>query len=404
MAVGLGNTTILNQTTDLAKKSYAALITRLMPNGSAPLFGMTSMLPTKTALQFEHGYFSKTMLFPQIVVSGAGELIGATTFTIVANSNLMPGMMFRNDATGENVIVNSVLSTTSITVTRAVGTVAAAAWAASQTASMVGNAFEESSIRPAPQYIVPARTTNYTQIFRNSWGVSGTVAATQTIAGEGNIAENKNDAAMFHAVDIEKALFFGQKFLGTRNGQPFHTMDGLVNRILTDASGNITTLGATTTFTQLEAAVDPVFETATDPKVANERVMFVGGTARKVLNAIGRLNGTYFLSADTNTYGLRYETFRLSRGQFNVIEHPLFNSNATWKKMAVVVDLTSFAIAYLGNRNTMYQEYGVDGRDVDPVDNGIDAVGGTFTTECTTEIRNPSASAVLYNFTAGAQG
>lgn len=401
MAVGLGNTTILNQTTDLAKKSYAALITRLMPNGSAPLFGMTSMLPTKTALQFEHGYFSKTMLFPSLVVSGAGQATGDGTFTIVANSNLMPGMLFRNNLTGENIVINTVVSSTSVTVTRAVGTVAAGAWAASQAANMVGNAFEESSIRPAPQYIVPARVTNYTQIFRNSWGMSATVESTQTIAGSGNRAENKNDAAMFHAVDLEKALFFGQKFLGTRNGQPFHTMDGLVNRIQTDASGNITTLGATTNFTQLEAAVDPVFETATDPKVANERIMFVGGTARKVLNAIGRLNGTYFLSADTNTYGLRYETFRLSRGTFNVIEHPLFNSNADWKKMGVIVDLTSFNIAYLGDRNTKYQEYGTDGV---PVDSGIDAVGGTFTTECTTEITNPSASGVLYNFTAGAVG
>jgi hypothetical protein len=401
MPVGLGNTTILNQTTDLARKSYAALITRLMPNGSAPLFGMTSMLPTKTALQFEHGYFSKTMLFPSLTVTAAGQTGADTTFTIVANSNLMPGMMFRNDVSGENIVINTVASTTSVTVTRAVGTVAAVAWAANQTASMVGNAFEESSIRPAPQYIVPARTTNYTQIFRNSWGISATVESTQTIAGSGNVAENKNDAAMFHAVDIEKALFFGQKFLGTRNGQPFHTMDGLVNRIQTDASGNITTLGATTNFTQIEAAVDPVFEIATDPKVANERVMFVGGTARKVLNAIGRLNGTYFLTADTNTYGLRYETFRLSRGTFNVIEHPLFNSNPTWKKMGVVVDLTSFNIAYLGDRNTKYQEYGTDGT---PVDSGIDAIGGTFTTECTTEITNPSASAVLYNFTNGAVG
>jgi len=401
MPVGLGNTTILNQTTDLAKKSYAALITRLMPNGSAPLFGMTSMLPTKTALQFEHGYFSKTMLFPSLTVSAAGQATGDGTFTIVANNNLMPGMLFRNNLTGENIVINTVVSSTSVTVTRAVGTVAAGAWAASQAANMVGNAFEESSLRPAPQYIVPARVTNYTQIFRNSWGMSATVESTQTIAGSGNRAENKNDAAMFHAVDLEKALFFGQKFLGTRNGQPFHTMDGLVNRIQTDASGNITTLGATTNFTQLEAAVDPVFETATDPKVANERIMFVGGTARKVLNAIGRLNGTYFLSADTNTYGLRYETFRLSRGTFNVIEHPLFNSNADWKKMGVIVDLTSFNIAYLGDRNTKYQEYGTDGT---PVDNGIDAVGGTFTTECTTEITNPSASGVLYNFTAGAVG
>jgi hypothetical protein len=59
---GVFNTSQITQ--DLAKKSFAAMITRLMPNGTAPLFGLTSMLKEETAYQFEHGYFSKTMIFP----------------------------------------------------------------------------------------------------------------------------------------------------------------------------------------------------------------------------------------------------------------------------------------------------------------------------------------------------
>jgi hypothetical protein len=86
---------------------------------------------------------------------------------------------------------------------------------------MVGNAFEEASLRPQSMVIVPSRITNYTQIFRNTWAISKTLGATLNIAGSGNMAESRQDCAAFHAADIEKALFFGQKFLGSRNGQPF---------------------------------------------------------------------------------------------------------------------------------------------------------------------------------------
>ncbi len=42
--------------------------------------------------------------------------------------------------------------------------------------------------------------------------------------------------------------------------------------------------------------------------------------------------------------------------------------------------------------------------DMDVSDNGIDAVGGTLTTELTCVIKNPPANAVIFNLTAGAAG
>lgn len=404
MAIGLGDSVnLFTSAADLPRKSFAALITRLAPNGTAPLFALTGQLQTKTAAQFTHGYFAKTMIFPRITLGAGGQLAADTTFTIVSNSQLASGMMFRDDVTGEQIIINTVVSATSVTVTRAVGTVVAANSAANQTWSMTGNAFEEASIRPAPQYILPVQTTNYTQIFRNSWGISDTVRASLTIAGDGNSAENKNDAAVFHAVDIEKAIIWGQKFLGTRNGKPFHTMDGVVNRITVDASANVTTLGATTTFTQLETALDGMFETTTDPKGSMDRVGFVGGGMHRVLNNIGRLNATYMVNSGETAYGLRFESFKLTRGMFHIIEHPLFNTNSIWKKMGLFLDLSSFQLAYLGDRHTKYQAYNENGP-MQASDNGIDAVGGTYTTELTTEINNPSASGILYNATAAAVG
>jgi hypothetical protein len=71
--------------------------------------------------------------------------------------------------------------------------------------------------------------------------------------------------------------------------------------------------------------------------------------------------------------------------------------------MAVVVDLSTFNIAYLGNRQTAYAPF--NGQSTEgAADNGIDAQGGTLTTEATCLVKNPAANAVIYNLTAGAAG
>jgi len=409
MTTGIFNTG--NFTTDLAQKSFAGMITRLMPNGNAPLFGLTSMLSDETAVQVEHGFFTKTMVFPEMTIdNGAGYVAGATAFTLDSTVNLLPGMLMRNERTGENVIVNTVVNATDITVTRSVGSVAAAAIDDDDVFYQVGNAFEEASDRPAANNIIPVRVTNLTQIFRNTWSISGSAQATSVIAGDSTEAESRQDCAAFHAADIEKMLFFGQKSQGTRNGQPFRTAAGLISMIEDPANYppvyggavNSFTAGATTNWTQLEGFLDPCFNQATDPKGANERVLFCGGAAKVVLNNIGRLNGTYQLVDGQTNWGLQFSTLTTSRGKFRIIEHPLFNSNTDWSKMAVGVDLPTFNLAYLSGRKTENMEFNTSGNQA--ADDGIDAVGGTLTTECCPQIKNPPANMVIRNLTAAAEG
>lgn len=393
--VGMFNTG--NFTTDLAKKSFAGMITRLMPNGSAPLFGLTSMLTTEVAVAVEHGYFSKTMLFPELKINGAVSSTTETVLTVDSTSNVLPGMTMRINSTGENILIDQVLSSTTVKVVRGLGVTAAAAIADDAMIYQVGSAFEEGSDRPSALNITPVRITNLTQIFRNTWALTDTARATQVIAGETTVAENKQDCAAFHAADIEKALFFGQKSQGTRNGKPFRTMDGILSILdqYVTTQDNVHTAASTTNYTQLETMLDPVFNQATDPKIANERVLFVGGTAKVVLNNIGRLNGTYQLVDGQTSYGLQFSSFKTARGTFRMIEHPLFNTNVDWAKMAVAVDLSTFNVAYLGDRKTRSEE---------EFGEGVDAVGGSLTTEMTCLVKNPAANAVIYGFTAAAAG
>lgn len=406
MSTGIFNSNLMTE--DLARKSFAGMITRLMPNGMATLFGLTSMLSSETALQPEHGFFTKTMLFPQLTASDTVDA-GATIIPVTSTQNVLPGMLMRVEDTGENILITGIIGPTSVAVQRGIGSTAPQNLDVDYNLYQVGTAYEEASLRPNALAINPVRVTNLTQIFRNTWAISDSVRATQVIAGDTNVAENRMDCASFHAKDIETGLFFGQKYSGTRNGQPFRTMDGIFSIVSNLAYyppyysvPNVTVAGGTTNYTQFEAAFDPCFNQTTDPRVANERVLFVGGTAKKVINNIGRLNGTYYMVDGQTSWGLQFSTVKIARGTFRIIEHPLFNSNQQWSKMAIAVDLSSFSLAYLGDRKTQSRDFNMDGGEA--VDNGIDAVGGTLTTELTTVIKNPPAFGIMTNLTAAAVG
>ncbi len=400
MSVGLltSATTVQN----LNALSFSQMITRLMPNGTAPLFGLTSLLKDETASNIEHGYYSKSMVFPSVTLGAAVTDGVVATLTVVSTADIVVGDMLMAASTQEILLVTAVTNATTLAVQRGVGTVAAAAISNGVVLYTVGNAFEEGSVRPAASSILPVRNVNNTQIFRNSWAVTKTAAAIPQIAGAGYVGESKSDCAMFHAQAIEKALFFSQKYMGTRNGMPFHTMEGIIPRVTAAAPGNIVTLGSTTNWTQFEAALDPTLQTVTDPKSGNVRTMFVGGTARRVIHNIARMNSTYQITGDKTEWGLQIDTIRTPRGVFEMIEHPLFNAygaTSAWAKMAIICDLNAFSLAYL--RRTDDASYNASGA---LVDNGIDAEGGTLTTELTCLIKNPSAFGVLYNFTAAAAG
>lgn len=405
---GIFNTTGINSTPNLAALSFDRMITRLMPNGTAPLFALTSYLTSETAVQIEHGYYAKTALFPYFVVTAAASAT-ATELQVDSTENLVESMIFQiNNTTKENVLIEQVIGETTVRVRRAVGGTASAV-ADNMPAYMVGNAHEEASLRPTALNQTPKRITNLTQIFRNTWALSGSAQATQVIAGDTTTAESKQDCAALHAQSIEAGLIFGRKYQGVRKGQPFRTMDGVIS-IISDLDNypssysqpNVWNAGATTNFTQLEGFLDPVFNQTTDPKVANERILFVGGTARKVINNIGRLNSTYFIENGETSFGLQFSTFKTSRGTFRMIEHPLFNSNAIWNSSALCLDLSSFKMAYLNGRKTQNKEFNTEGQSAQ--DFGVDAVGGTLTTECTALVKNPPANAFITNLTAGAVG
>ena len=405
MSVGVINTLTIPDA--LKKESFAANILEYFPNGTAPLFALSGMITPETATQTEHGFWAKTMLFPYIKAT-ATATGSATALTVGSTDNIIPGQILQNPVSGENIQVEQVTGHTSITVKRNVGgTGAGTAVAVDDVFYQIGNAQEEGSVRPQAVNEYPIRMSNLTQIFRNTWAMTDTARAIVQKVGDAFASSNKGQAATNHAKDIEMSTLFGKKSEGIRNGQPFRTMDGIINIIgnldfypPSYSAPNVFVAGATTNYTQLENMLEPVFEQATDPKQGNQRLVICGGKARRVINNIGRLSGNYQLIDGQTNFGLQFSTFKTARGTFTLMEHPILNSNPIWAKMAIVVDLSSFNYAYLGDRRTKSDDFGTDGK---AVENGLDAVGGTLTTEMTLLIKNPPANAVITNLTAAAK-
>lgn len=443
----------------LMRQSFAAVIARLFPQGGAPLYGLTSLIPDANVLSFEHGYWTKIMSFPKLsIASGAAATIAGNVVTLAVTAdaggvlgsdtngnNAVIGDLFVDDTTYEMFRVNAtnLASDGSGTVTLqralsqtfatdsntlvavnnatdnkypgisagiapnpATSGIPAATGVTTRAITLIhaGNAFEEASTRPTAVSLVARRASNYTQIFRNAWAVSRTLAVSQLLAGDGAVQESKRDCAAFHSLAIEKALFFGQKSLTTVNGQPFHTMDGLYNIINNNAPSNITTLGGDgaggTNWTSLEAALDKTLQVNSGVNGGNIRTIFCGAQARRGFTDIARKNSNYNLEQDgaspmQTEWGLRIGTLQTARGTFEIVEHPLFNAfgaTSPLAKTGFVVDLAALRLGYL--RKTQEDLYNQNGA---LVDNSIDAQGGVLTTELTMEVTNPGAFGILKN-------
>lgn len=382
--------------------SYASRISRIMPNGGAPLFAISGHAARTMAKSTEHGYWSKEMIYPKVTVDG-NHLVSDTTFTVADSSQIIPGAILRfqkayggSEAThstlAENLFVTSVPDATHIVVTRGFGGTTAAAVPDATVLVHIGNAHEHASNAPVSMAVKPVRHLNYTQIFRDAWDVSGTLAATKLENGYNSVSENRADCAALHAQSIEKNAFFGYRAQTSWNGRPLFLADGIEAMISRNAPSNLKEAASTTTYDQLESYLNPTLDYMTDAMQGNVRTIFCGGTAKQVINNIGRNSGTFQLRAGETEFGLRFTVFQTSRGTFNLIEHPLFNTNEDWKKMAVVLDLSSFDFAYLENRDTMHEEIYKG--------TGKDAIGGVLTTELTFQLQNPMACGIIYNLRA----
>lgn len=221
-------------------------------------------------------------LFPRLAsVASGGYLVGATTINVTAGQGqyFRPGAFVRNARTGEGFVVTSV-STDALTVTRGIGSVAAAAGNAGDQLLIVGNAAMQGAGLGTMKVAKRVMNFNYTQIQRDPYGFTNTLIATDLYTG-GEPDYERKKKLIEHKRALEYTLFWGARFLDTSGADPVGYSGGVVEFIST----NIHNVGGAMT----KSALDGFLQTDLQHGSEN-KVFFVSPTAAVSLSGFLRDN------------------------------------------------------------------------------------------------------------------
>ena len=269
-----------------------------------------------------------------IDVDGAGTN-SAYIFTV--------GDVIKNAVTGENMLVTAITDGNTIAVTRAFGTTAAAAGTDGDGIFIVGNVSEENAGARNVNTTRSSKETNYTQIFKTSITVSGTEREANLYGGP-DLTYLRAKMGTQHALDIERAFWFGEKKSDTTGtqGHPRRATGGVLEFIA--SSGAYTQdAGGTLTVTELNTFLREGFTYGSDSKT-----MFVGGLVLQVINEFAR--GQIEMMPLAKTYGMQIGKWVTAFGTVNLIHNPLFVQD--YGGVAFMLDMDCFKYRYMNNRDT----------------------------------------------------
>lgn len=375
---------------DERPKNWREGILRLSPRSDAPLYALTSMMKNKGTDDPEFFWWEKGVEMFNIVLSGNVDN-AVTTFPLVANGMyLKPGDVLANEVTDEYVRVVSVVSDTSITVTRASsGTTAAAVDAVGKRNFIyIGSAYREGAPRSNGHSVPAVKRTNLTQIFRTPLEITGTANEVNLRTGDA-YAELKRDALHKHSIGLERAFFLGKKFETTESGQPLRFTGGILPWL--KDNGREATLGSTTTMEQLESYMAEIFAFG-----AKEKLVFASLASLIIIAQIVRKNSQYNWGPGETEYGINVKRLYTPAGTLVFMEHPLFGQAGQFlQKDLLILDTSMFGYRAYKNRDTKLLK--------DRQDAGTDGKVDEFLTEAGLEYHHAKAHYRLKGLTAAAK-
>lgn len=360
--------------TDERPKNFRESILFYQPNGTAPIFGLTSKAGKKTVDDPEFAWWNEGQLLVRLQVNGAlsssdtvvtVDSADPTTTTMSANygtaQHLKPGDLLLVEPSADNATfdhelleVVSVQSDTQFTVSRGAGGTSAASIADNLYLWLIGSAYAEGTAAPSATSRNPVKFFNYTQIFKNSYELSKT--ADETRARTGDAWSNDKKRKMFdHARSIELSILYGRRYEGTGdNGKPKRFMGGIRYFL---PSANVTKFSSAVTIDTFFTAVAPMYQYETG--AGDSRIAFCGRTAANELAKIFAAGYTYqTTNATVKAYGMEFQEFNMPMGRLLIKIHPLMSQNVvgagslTQDKAMYAVDFDAIKYVTMKNRDT----------------------------------------------------
>jgi hypothetical protein len=257
----------------------------------------------------------------------------------------------------EVVKVTAVSATDStITVTRDfAGASANAALVNNDPLMILSDAADEGADVGSGKSTLMTSDTNYTQIFRTPFELTGTLIASDLYGGP-DLPYQARKKGIEHLRKMNLAAYFGQKKQVVTGTTPVRVTGGIDEHITTnetDVGGNLTNL-------ELVSFIRPIFRYGE----STSRTLFM---SREVADAISLLAlPRVEATPATKTFGIALDSWVSPHGRLNFVVENLLSEVATINERAYAIDLTQYGYRWLQGRDTMLktnvQNPGVDGR------------------------------------------
>jgi hypothetical protein len=240
----------------------------------------------------------------------------------------------------------------------------------------IGSAYEEGSAAPDPIGWDPEEASNQTQIFRETFGLTGSAMATATRTGE-TVRESKTDAWEAFQVGLEKSFIFGKRRTTVRNGKPLRMTNGILNMLPSTRKISVTSYDANglISMSYWETLFKNIFRYGSSEKVA-----WCGLSALLAVTQAVRLNASlnWDLGKVEKEYGMDIQRLRTPMGTLVLKIHPLFGQMVGGENpytaggffpgldnAMLILDMGGLRYRYLTGRDVKYENNlqlpGVDG-------------------------------------------
>jgi hypothetical protein len=371
----------------------ASRVLMLGYTGTAPLLAMSSGMPKEAAGDTAYGWVEDSHISGNTKAVG-GFLSTDLTFTVADTSIWTKNSILMNQTTGEFMFVTAINSATSVSVLRGISGTTAAAITNNDVFQHVGTAFVEGGGKPEAVTQKGESRTNYVQIFKNGWAITGTAKAVKFHTGA-QLAYNRSQALGYHVEDLERSFIFGRPGVMQVGGQNLRMSGGIAYQIET-FGGLVESANAGGAGQMNLKGIINFLRRIFDRNVKgmpNERISFTGSMSMELISQMVIQDGTYNIQVSESTYGIKVAKLIGINGDLTLATHPLFTENSLWGKELHVYHPGLLKKRVL--RDTWEENFGAGSSN----NNGIDAEEGFIGIELGWQAQAVQTMGIMRNLT-----
>ena len=299
-------------------------------------------------------------LLPRFDTLSADLTAGAATMTVNNYQRFRSGDLVKINNV-EVIRVGADPTSSTVTITRAVGTTSAQAAVSGNNLFIMSNSTAENAAAPSLLSTQKVRQFNYAQIIRDPFGHSQTAIDSKTYGGD-DPAFQRRKFLLEHKRKIENALIHGERYEDTSGTQYQHSTSGCLAYIIS----NVQDMAGETTEAEFEDWIRRNFRFG-----SKNKLLFSSPVATSVINGFGR--DKIRLAQGEKTYGITMSEYQNAGRKVMIVEHNQLSNDLQTDITGIAgyvicLDINDLELCHMGEVLTRFKE-NIQANNIDGVQN-----------------------------------